>query len=210
MGDFGLLRYHWTQLEQQEYIRSGIPPKTVNDLPAHTPIVPVYYYVKDLECDFRGPNVTAAQFRRLNSCRNHRLVVWNLWGPDEPDQLRPLIVIPSEDLRPVHEQRALFKRNLEMENNDGKFAERTPLVSALLSTGLLASDYKIQSQGPLEYDDGSNWGQVWRFFEQFLDHSSQDSQLQNPKGKMRNGTLYRCSLRKIHSRAVKEHAIFSI
>ena len=169
-------------------------------------MVPVYYYVKDLECDFRGPNVTAAQFRRLNSCRNHRLIVWNLWGPDEPDQPRPLIVIPSEDLRPVHEQRALFKRNLEKENNDGTFAERTPLVSSLLSTGFLASDYKIDSQGPLEYDDGSNWGQVWRFFEQFL---SPQMQPQHPKGVIRNGALYRCPLWKIHSRSVMEHMNFS-
>ena len=41
------------------YIQSGIPPKTIDDLPAFTLIVPVYCYGKGLECNIRGPNLTA-------------------------------------------------------------------------------------------------------------------------------------------------------
>ena len=204
MGDFGFLRYKWTQSEQLAYSQSGISPKTVNDLPAYTPIIPIYYYVKDLGCDFRGPNLTAPQYRRLNSCRDHRLIIWNLWGPDEVNRQCPLVAIPSEDLCPTQEQRALFLRNLDMENNSGKFAERTPLISSLLNTGLLAADYTIYSQGPLNYHgDGADWSEVWKFFERF----TQQSQLQHPRNCIRNSALYRHTLCKLNTRLVQEYML---
>lgn len=201
-GDFGFLRYVWTLAEQHAYIQSGIPPKTIDDLSAFTPIVPIYYFVKDLECDFRGPNLTAAQFRRLNSCSDNRLILWNLWGPDEPDRLCPLVVISSEDLRPTKEQRALFSRNLNMENNSGKFVERTPLISSLLNNGFLASHYTIHTQGSLIYHgDGNDWGEVWSFFERF----TRSQQSEHPKGHIRDSASYRHPLCKLHTRLVKEH-----
>jgi len=83
-----------------EFLSSGIPLRTVNDLPPYTPIVPIYYYIRDLECAFYSLNLTMPQFRRLNLCRDCRLIVWNLWGPDELGP-RPLIMILLEDLCPT-------------------------------------------------------------------------------------------------------------
>lgn len=62
---------------------------------------------------------------------------------------------------------------MEMENNNGKFAERMPLISSLLSTGLFAADYTIDSQKPLEYDDSDRWSQVWKFLALEMPHGSE-------------------------------------
>ena len=50
----------------------------------------------------------------------------------------------------IYEQRALFKRNLKIKNNDDKFIERISLFFILLSIGFLISNYKIQSQEPID------------------------------------------------------------
>lgn len=59
IGDFGFASYEWTSQEQAEFLKSGMPPKTVNDLPGLTPVVPICYYTRHSESTFREPNVTA-------------------------------------------------------------------------------------------------------------------------------------------------------
>lgn len=147
---------------------------TITDLSAHTSIVPFYFYAKDLECDFRGPNLTPPQFRRLNSCLDRRLVIWNFWGPDRFSRLGPLVIIPLEDIRPTDEQRAFFWRNLPKHCEEEIFNEgttkfvRTPLLTYLLCTGLFAAEHTVGHQQPYTIDeDGNSWDQIWEFFMHF-------------------------------------------
>ena len=198
MGDFGFASYEWTSQEQEEFMNIGVPPKTVDDLPGLTPVVPICYYTRHSESTFRGPNLTAPQFRRLNSCGNHRLIIWNLWGPDETEQLCPLVVIPSEDLCPTKAQRKLFAENLKVEKVT-KQISRQPWISSLLSSGLFAADYVVGNRGPWVFA-GNDWHEVWELFKAFASWS----RLQFPEGRVRDPALYRCALRDIHERLLEE------
>lgn len=198
VGDFGFASYEWTSQEQEDFMGSGILPKTVDDLPGLTPIIPICYYTRYSESTFRGPNLTAPQFRRLNSCGNHRLIIWNLWGPDETEQLCPLVVIPSEDICPTKAQRKLFAENLEVEKATEQIS-RQPWVSCLLNSGLFAADYVVGNRGPSVYA-GNDWCEVWELFDAF----ATGSQLQFPEGRVRDPALYRCALRDIHERLLEE------
>ena len=79
MGDYIFVPYRWRKAEQQAYLESSRPisppPKSIDHLPDVAPGVPIYYYARDRECDSAGPNLTPAQFRRLNSCQDNRLII---------------------------------------------------------------------------------------------------------------------------------------
>jgi hypothetical protein len=202
MGDFKFCHYRWSIQEQHKFLSSDLPspPKTVDQLPPCTPSVPIYYYARDLETTSAGPNLTEAQFRRLNSCRNNRLVVWNLWGPDSLDRVNPLVVIPSEDLCPTQAQRDLFANNLT-KNKAEEFTDRTPLLSNLLTSGLFAAEYGVGCGGPLTYD-GHSWGQIWEFFHKF----TRCGQFQHPLGRIRDPASFRYPLWKLNERLAREDA----
>ena len=198
IGDFGFCAYKWTPQEQRNFLDFGIPPKTIDWLPPHTEILPLILYARDLECTADGPNLTAPQFRRLNSSQQHRLIIWDLWGPDDLARLNPLVIIPSEDLQPTPLQRDLFEKNLRVDKKK-EYTERTPLITSVLDKGLLTTDYIVGSQGPLSYGNDS-WDEVWELFDRFL----KTEQLQHPEGQPRNAVSYRCPLWKIHERLVEE------
>jgi hypothetical protein len=204
MGDYVFSRYRWREQEQSDFLNStrpvSSPPKTLDHLPNVTPVVPIYYYARDRECGSAGPNLTAAQFRRLNSCSNNRLIIWNLWGPDEISRPLPLIAIPSEDLCPTRAQRGLFAKELA-ERKTEDFSARTPHISNLLTTGLSAAEYSVGNSGPLVYE-GHSWGKVW----ELLDKSTQRTHLEHPRGHMRNPATLRCPLWKLHERLAQDDA----
>ncbi|KAI4238443.1 MAG: hypothetical protein LQ349_001123 [Xanthoria aureola] len=199
IGDFALCPYQWNDQEQRQWMLWKTPPKTISDLPGVPDVVPICYYTRDLEINLDGPALTAAQFRRLNSCNNGRLLIWNLWGSDETTRLCPLVVIPSEDLGVTVAQRELFAHNLKVDHME-EYQQRTPTISKILHTGLIASDYIVGRQGPGIFD-GDDYGSVWEFFSQF----TRLPRLQHPAGFMRDPAAYRCSLREIHRRLLQEH-----
>jgi len=82
VGDVGFLWYRWTQAQKIRYLRTGAPPRVGHALSAETAIVPISYYVRQRESRFRGPCVTPAQFHRLSSTAQHRLVLWNTGSID--------------------------------------------------------------------------------------------------------------------------------
>lgn len=196
--DFAFCRFHWTSEEQLEYFRSGLPPKTVSDLPGMKAVLPICYYTRDLECTFYGPEVSSANFRRLNSCQYKRLVVWNLFGPDDLHDPSSLIVIPSEDIRPTESQRSTLIKNLN-KNKKKLHSDRTPDVSSLLSTGLYASEYAVGASGPLAYTE-SAWDEVWKLLNQFTSPQTID----HPTGKPRHTESYMQPLWKLHQRLMQE------
>ncbi|KAG8532802.1 uncharacterized protein KY384_002680 [Bacidia gigantensis] len=200
MGDFGFCDYTWTDIECLKLRKSSTTPRTIHELPAETCTVPLYYFVNSVECDFRGPVVTAPQFRRLNSCANSRFVLWNLYGLDGQNQSSPLSIIPSDDLHPTLEQRDRFSENLKVKKKE-KHVKRSPQVSHLLNSGLLAADYNIGKRGPLIYSE-SAWHKLWQFF---IDAASTQEEFKHPAGYRRDIGRYRCSLQDIHTRLIQEH-----
>ena len=205
MGDFGFCRYTWTFQEQRQFFRTGRPPKLIHQLPSHTPIILMYYYTRHLECTSNGPNLTAPQFRRLNSCAHSRLVIWNLWGPDD-HRPRPLLVVPTTDISPTAAQRDLYARNLLIHKATA-FTERTPLASYVLNAGLTMTDYVVGNQGPMLYDhgDADDWiaGEMWALLHQFTGLET----LQHPKPRRRDPASYRYPLWEVHTRLVEDEVI---
>lgn len=199
MGDFGFCRLQWTQKQRDDFLNVGLPPMTINDLPAHKPLVPIYYYTKDSEYSSDGPSLTSPQFRRLNSCGNHPLVIWNLWGSDKTDHLRSLVMDPSEDIRPTEAQRQLMASNLTV-NKKEDFTDRTPTISCFLDNGLLAAEYAVGNRGPLAYG-GNDMGEIWKLLDQF---TKPLKEVYHPQNHARDPAKYRCPLWKVHERLVEE------
>jgi hypothetical protein len=127
-------------------------------------------------------------------------MIWNLAGPDELGPSGPLIVIPSEDLCPTNAQRELFASNLRKKKAE-EFTDRTPVISAVLNTGLFAAEYGVGKMGPLVYD-GDAWGEIW----QLLNDFTKPSPLQHPEGYLRDTASFRHPLWKLHTRLTQEHA----
>ena len=74
-----------------------------HEVPAGTPVTPVVFYTRLVQCHSAGPKVTQAQLRRLNSVPDGRLIVWDIGGVDTRGQ--PLLaVVPSGDIRPTPAQ----------------------------------------------------------------------------------------------------------
>ena len=196
MGDFGFCPFTWTTLQQQRFFQLGKAPAFVHHLPAHTPIVPFYYYSRHAETTFHGPLVTAPQFRRLNCCKEHRLIMWDLWGSDD-DDLCPLAVVPSEDLCPTDAHRSAFASNIKVNKKEDQ-TDRMPLVLHLMRSGLFAFDYILGNQGPNLYDNDTReqsiGGSLWSLLHSFCGAAA----LQHPEGHECNAASYRHPLWKIH------------
>jgi hypothetical protein len=202
MADYSFIRYQWKEHERADFLNSTQlvppPPETLDHLPGVAPGVPIYYYARNRECSSAGPTLTPAQFRRLNSCHNNRLVIWNIWGPDEADHPLPLIAIPTEDLCPTPAQRELYAKKLA-ERETGDFPGRSPTISHLLTTGLSAAEYSVGHGGPLVYE-GPNWGAVWEFLIKF----TQRARLEHPKSHLRDPATLRCPLWMMHERLAQD------
>jgi hypothetical protein len=158
----------------------------------------VYCYTRDRECTYDGPCLTSAQFRRLDSTNRPALACWDLWGSDD-DGPTPLVVVPTEDIRPTAHQRKLLSDNAGLDKAR-EFGARTPWVSHVLSTGLFASDYIVGGRGPLSYV-AAPWGDVWRLLQDF---SSQNPAVEHPKGFIRDVTRYRSPQSEIHGDLIRQ------
>ncbi|KAL8643583.1 MAG: hypothetical protein Q9226_008263, partial [Calogaya cf. arnoldii] len=197
LGDFGFCQYTWTSKDQQRYRVRGLPPRTNTDLPAETHLVPIYCFARDLECQFTGPAVTPAQFRRLNSQSVARLIIWDLGGRDTIGTSTPLAIVPSEDCAPSDTQRKLYADSLKVTHGN-RFTARMPLVTDLLNSGLYASEY-IVGAGP-EYEE-NNLSDVWKLLNSFACRRS----VEHPEGIHRDAALYRHPLRLFHQVLATEH-----
>lgn len=200
VADFVYCRYKWSTQDQIEFSQHGKLPLTLSDLTGAKPVLPICYHVRDLECTYQGPEVSSSTFRRLNSCRHDRLLVWNLTGPDDLHRPAPLTVIPSEDLCPTMSQRVKLSKNLNI-NKKETHAERTPSLSSMLRSGLYASEYRVQSLGPLAYQkQETHWDALWALFDRFTKAES----LEHPKGRVRDPKAYMQPLWMLHERLVQE------
>lgn len=195
LGDYAFCRYQWTQHERDQYLLDGITPRAIHHLPPHTPLVALHIITRDLECDWQGPSIRAATFRRLNSCSERRLVIVDVFGSDEELQARPLAVVPSEDIQPTELQRDVYRNNLSLTPDD--FPERAPSIHFLLGSGLTLSDYTVGPTGPLVYD-AFEWASIWSLLLQFTTQNI----VQHPTGRDRQASLYRHALRKVHEQTL--------
>lgn len=194
MADFFYCRYQWTLEERHRYFLTGQPPKTLSQLPAETPGICLVYYAKDMECDSHGPTLTAPQFRRLDSCGENRLILWSLWGSDEPRRSTPLAVIPSSDLGPTETQRRLFRTALETRKIDS-FTHKMPTLSGLLKSGHYTADYMVGCFGPLYYDMDPCDAVL-----ELLDRFVVPGTLEHPLGCPRSTADFHYPLRRLHQR----------
>ena len=201
MCDFAYCRYNWTANEAEAFLRHAEPPLPAHKLPSGVDLLLLCYYVGNNEAWIQGPTITPAQFRRLNSCTEPRLVIWDLGGVDTLKQPLAPVVIPSADISPTQAQRSIFAANLTVREANKRTAN-SPTVSSLLNTGLFAAEYAPDTAGPCEYD-GNDWSTLWKL----LEHWTQSEPLQHPKGLKRDPETYRCSLRKAHQRLVQQHSL---
>lgn len=191
LGDFGFCLYQWSDEERQRHQEIPVPPRFIHNLPADTPFVPFSIFTRDLECDWQGPSLRAAKFRRLNACLEQKLLFIDLFGTDELEQARPFAVVPSEDIQPTEEQRDVFKRNLALPR--GEFPHRTPSIHFLLSTGRNLADYCVGDNGPLVYG-GYDWSKIWALLHSFCTSGV----VEHPAGHVRAPHLYRHPLRTVY------------
>lgn len=159
-------------------------------------MVPIIFNCRYAESGMYGPDVSPAQFRRLDSTACHRLVMWDLSGFDTMTQHTCMLpaIIPSEDIRPNFGQRERLVSGIGL-----KTANLMPNISGLLSTGLLAPEYSLQEGGPLNSGD---WGRVWTLLNAF---ATVDGSVEHPLGFRRQPVQYRHDLRSLHQRLAGEH-----
>lgn len=191
-GDFGYVRYKWAESEVKSFYEHYRPPQFVHTLPPNTEVLPVTYYTRHLECSYQGPTLTASEFHRINACGDHRLLFWDLGGPDATI----LAVVPSVDIMPTEAQRKVFQSNLYLQAHEWRSA--TPNLSSLLQSGLHASEYTIPGE---DVFSSHCWNAVWKFLDKF----SVDDIVQHPIDHPRNPKEYRQSITAILSRLVDEH-----
>lgn len=203
LGDFGFCRYAWSSEESTNFLTHFRLPKTAQQLPCETEIVPLYYFTQHAEAAYSGPNVRPRHFRRLDASSQPRLTFWDLGGPDVSDARIPirLAVVPTEDIMPDAAQRAIFQRNLE--RGQGQLEEKNPNLSALLDSGLFAGEYGVGLGGPLPYDDRSSWESIWELLNAF----TLLPPVRHPTSKVRDPQKYRISLRMTHQRLLHQHRI---
>lgn len=194
--DFGFCRYSWTEEESKLYLRLGKPPCVAHELHAPVPVVPICYYTQQAETTFEGPSVSSSQFRRLDCCSIPRLILWNLFGPDALGNELP-VVIPSTDVSVTPRQKTVLKSNLQRASEE--FAKPTPTLSALLHSGLFASEYRPTVGGPEAFGT-SAWASLWRL----LDGFTLPIPFEHPHGFLRQPEVYRTPLRVLHQRLAEE------
>lgn len=200
-ADFGFCQFAWTLEETHAFLKYGTVPRTITELPWNTNLVAICYSARDLECQFTGPAVTPAQFRRFNARAMPRLMIWDLFGRDGLDEPVPLMVVPSDDVRPSTGQRELYAENMH-NNYREQFSINAPLVTDLLKTGLYVSDYVVDSQGPLAYD-GNDWSEIWKMLHRF----AYSRTVEHPEGFVRHAANYRHPLHVFHQHLVTEYEI---
>jgi hypothetical protein len=195
-GDFAYAQYKWSTEERDAFLERGRPPVTIDDLPPDACLVYLCYNSRYVQSSFNGMLVTSAQFRRINSCKAHRLLLWDNGGFDTMERHMVPAIIPSEDVQPTEPQRCRFKRN------EGKRNARQPMpsISGLLSTGLYAAEYAIGNGGPAVWD-GAEWGEVWKL----LDAFATCEQVEHPQGMRRDASQYRHTVRAMNTRTAEEH-----
>ena len=180
------------------YWENEKPPRTLDELPADMPMVTLYYLARGIQFTASGPTFTAPQFRRLNGCRENRLIVWDIWASDAGNPPHPLIIVPSQDVGASAAQRSLYLRNLEIDKKTSR-EEPLPRLPYLLRHGRLTSDYVVGRRGPDAYD-GDLWSAIWLLCWKFTQFSS----IEHPTGCFREPQLYRIPLRRVHERLVIE------
>ncbi|KAF2444540.1 hypothetical protein P171DRAFT_34233 [Karstenula rhodostoma CBS 690.94] len=177
-GDFGFVPYCWTASERSIYLAAGKPPVTVHDLPAQMPALPVYAFARDVACDWRGPMLSGADFRRVNSWKAPRLVVFDgvAASAEHPDIAGPLFVVPTTDLCIHPAQLRLFEENVNVDKSKDERHARVPLLRELLHGGCNITDYVITGEGPAIYQEGSGsgWAKLWTLLDRFAGTSSFD------------------------------------
>jgi hypothetical protein len=164
-------------------------------------------YTKFREITSRGPYLTTAEFQRLNEDSQHRLLIFDIFGKDGYDLYSPLLAVPSDDISPTQDQIALYKLN-SAKNKDTEFENRVPLLTELLHTGLIPTDYVISTGGPLVFENDANpWGALWELLNKF----SGVSQFAYPADNhCRYPNRYRVTLRELHQCLVNKYARISI
>lgn len=191
IGDMWFCRYRWSSPEVQDWLGRGRPPQFAHSLPSLMVGIGICYFARHRETSFLGPPLTAAQFRRLNSCAKNRLLVFDLGGPD--GALTP-VILPSDDLTYTEEQRRIFTANLGLKKHIDEWEAKTPHMSSLLKTGLFLSEYLPPS------GLGSQDARVWQLLTTFVQHQP----FQHPHGFQRNPDMYRCSIRTTNEMLVSE------
>ena len=161
MGDYCFTAYSWSDSEAQRYMTRGVPPRQLYQLGGAAPVVPFFYCVRDLECTFLGPSVSAPLFRRLNGSGDNRLVLWDIYGRDGPVPGRavPVHLVPTADLNPSERHRQTFKQTFHALQGRQQ-TPRTPPVSALFANARYLPDYVIGGDGPAVFE-GLEYSALW-------------------------------------------------
>ncbi|KAK3703977.1 hypothetical protein LTR37_014080 [Vermiconidia calcicola] len=197
-GDYGYCRqYRWSVSEQKAFAERAQVPRACHHLPADAEVVPLSFHIQHAESSFTGPNVRASTFRRLDSSTEFNLTIWDVAGPDAGTIPLRLAVIPSQDLRPSDAQCETFNRNLQLDKSRGGRDENNPNLSALLCSGLLATEYGVGEGGPLAYESENVWtSEIW----ELLDRFSSLEAFEHPFGYVRQPAQYRYTLKQVHQR----------
>lgn len=205
MGDLAFCRYRWTSEEQEAFLFHKQIPCTISELPATTAVVPFFLYTRTREMTTRGPSLTASEFRRLNLCSQDRLLVFDVFGNDNFGMCTPLLVVPSDDVRPTANQFAVYAAN-NSKNKHEEFEGRVPLLAELLHTSLNPMDYAISTGGPLLFEANSTpWIELWTTFEKIA--GLEDFTLPRGSTIRRQPTTYQVKLQELHQSLVDRHAL---
>jgi hypothetical protein len=188
-GDFAYCDYRWSEREQLAFHSLSRVPATVHTLPAHLPVVCIFYCCKSLESGFTGPKLTDSGFRRLDMSAHSRIVITDISGPDtthtgDINDRPALAIVPSEDLRPTLTQRALMRANRDAKiSSQNEWEKHTPAISHLLNRGMFISQYCLPNM-PLS--GACDWGAVRDMLNTML--SAQ--RFQHPVGFVREAAPY--------------------
>ncbi|KAJ4352266.1 uncharacterized protein N0V89_007613 [Didymosphaeria variabile] len=194
--DFAFAPYAWTASERDAYWTTGKPPVTVQDLPAAMPMVPFYAFAHGTRCDWRGPMLSGAEFRRANSWALPRILLFDATAAK--DTAGPLFVIPTPDLSVTARHRREYQLHVEVDKKKGDRHGRVPLVRELLHTGRNIVDYAMPKLGPNAYETTSEdgWGELWAL----LDSFAGTTPFAYPEGCRREPREYRTTLKQLHER----------
>ena len=199
-GDFGFCRYVWTSAEQETFWESGRPPRTIDRLPAETPIVPIQMIIRQRDTGDRGPRPTPAQFRRLDYTSAPRLIIIHFGSDSVTDYSLPVAVVPSPDFGPTADQRTLFQSNVGKKKT-AKYFDNLPRCSGMLNRNLLLTDYVVGATGALVYGT-SVLGDVWELLTKF----NALQPVAFPKTLLRNPRDFQHSLCTIHQAQLQYYA----
>jgi hypothetical protein len=162
----------------------------------------MYLYAREIGCNFRGPKLSPTEFRRVNASRTSRLLVFDPLGPEGSGLAGPLILVPTEDVSVGKGQRAQYDENTGKDRHQGERESRVPLLQQLLHSGRAVTDYVVSAGGPMLYDDGGSWGDVW----QLLDRCGGLLPFEHPPTFARQPAGYHTTVHQLHERLLEEVA----